>query len=218
MRKALLPLATSMLFAGSYIGGKYTTLDLGPLTTTLLRYFIALLFLACLLPHYRLCSLKLAGRDFLPMLGLGLTGVVGYHYFFFSSLRYTDVANTGIINALSPAVTGIAAAILIGERLSARSYAGVVLACIGVLVLLSNGDPEVLLRTDFNRGDVLMLIAVLCWTAYALLVKTLATQYSSYTLTFYATFVRSAVHDRHGPAPKTRCATSAPFRRSRCFR
>ena len=44
---------TSVLFSGSYIAGKYTTLDLGPLTTTLLRYLIALGFLSVLLLHYK---------------------------------------------------------------------------------------------------------------------------------------------------------------------
>ena len=53
MNRVLLPLMTSVLFSGSYIAGKYTTLDLGPLTTTLLRYFIALLFLSSLLLHYK---------------------------------------------------------------------------------------------------------------------------------------------------------------------
>jgi len=40
--KVLLPLLTSLLFAGSFVAGKYTTVGLGPLTTSLLRYVIAL--------------------------------------------------------------------------------------------------------------------------------------------------------------------------------
>ena len=49
MNRVLLPLMTSMLFSGSYIAGKYTMPDPGPLTTTLLCYFIALLFLSGLM-------------------------------------------------------------------------------------------------------------------------------------------------------------------------
>ena len=92
MKRVLLPLATSVLFSGSYVGGKYTTLDLGPLTTTALRYSIALAFLASLLVHYRTHHLRVAFRDVPALVGLGLTGIVGYHYFFFASLRYTQVA------------------------------------------------------------------------------------------------------------------------------
>ena len=187
MNKVLLPLATSVLFSGSYIAGKYTTVDLGPLTTTLLRYLIALVFLSGLLAHYKLRSLELRRGDIVPVVVLGLTGIVGYHYFFFLSLRYTDVANTAIINALSPVLTGFAAALVIGERLSRRNHLGVVIALVGVLVLLSRGDMQTFTRFSFNKGDVLMLLSVVSWMIYALLVKTMVSRYSSFTLTFYST-------------------------------
>jgi len=178
---------TSVLFSGSYIAGKYTTLDLGPLTTTLLRYVVALLFLSGLLLHYKRSALVLRRRDIAPALLLGLFGVVGYHYFFFLSLRYTEVANTAIINALSPVLTGVAAALLIKERLSRRNYAGLALAFLGVLVLLSNGSIETILAVRFNKGDLLMLLSVISWMVYALLIRTMLDRYSGFTLTFYAT-------------------------------
>ena len=187
MNRVLLPLMTSVLFSGSYIAGKYTTLDLGPLTTTLLRYFIALLFLSSLLLHYKGSALKLRKRDIVPALLLGLFGIVGYHYFFFLSLRYTEVANTAIINALSPVLTSVAAAIVIKERLSRGNYAGVLVAFLGVLILLSRGDIDTILAFRFNKGDLLMLLSVGCWVVYALLIRTMLDRYSGFTLTFYAT-------------------------------
>lgn len=187
MSRILFPLVTGLLFAGSYIAGKYTTLDLGPLTTTLVRYFVALLFLAALLPFYKLHMLQIARSDLPALLLLGAFGIVGYHFFFFSSLRYTAVANTAIINALSPVITMAAAGVLLGERLTRRNYLGVALAFIGVLVLLTDGRAATLVAIDFNRGDVLMLLAVLSWTAYALLIKKLLARYTGFTLTFYAT-------------------------------
>jgi drug/metabolite transporter (DMT)-like permease len=187
MNRVLFPLMTSVLFSGSYIAGKYTTVDLGPLTTTLLRYFVALLFLSGLLFRYKSPALKLSRRDIVPALALGLTGIVGYHYFFFSSLRHTEVANTAIINALSPVMTSVAAALIIHERLSPRNYAGVVIAFLGVLVLLSRGDVDAILAMRFNKGDLLMLLSVVSWMVYALLIRTMVDRYSGFTLTFYAT-------------------------------
>jgi len=178
---------TSVLFSGSYIAGKYTTLDLGPLTTTLLRYLIALLFLSGLLLHYKRRALILHRRDIVPALLLGLFGIVGYHYFFFQSLRYTEVANTAIINALSPVLTSLAAAVLIKERLSRGNYAGILVAFIGVLLLLSRGDSDTILSLRFNKGDLLMLLSVVSWMVYALLIRTMLDRYSGFTLTFYAT-------------------------------
>lgn len=187
MKRVLLPLMTSVLFSGSYIAGKYTTLDLGPLTTTLLRYCIALLFLSALLLHYKRAALILRGRDVVPALLLGLFGIVGYHYFFFLSLRYTEVANTAIINALSPVLTSVAAAVLIKERLSLRNYSGVLVAFLGVLVLLSKGDIETILAVQFNKGDLLMILSVISWMIYALMIRAMLDRYSGFTLTFYST-------------------------------
>lgn len=131
-------------------------------------------------------ALTVARTDWGAMALLGLFGVVGYHYFFFSSLRYTATANTAIINAFNPVVTGVMAALFIGERLTRRQYGGIVLALLGVLTLLTRGNITTLLTLKLNRGDGLMLCAVLCWVVYSLIIKQLSQRYSGLTITFYA--------------------------------
>ncbi|MGB5974328.1 MAG: DMT family transporter [Nodosilinea sp.] len=186
--RVLLPALTSFLFAGSFVAGKYTTVDLGPLTTSLLRYVIAIAVLGFFI--YRsdrpAKDLTVARNDWGAMMLLGTFGVVGYHYFFFSSLRYTATANTAIINAFNPVVTGVMAALFIGERLTRRQYGGIGLALLGVLMLLVRGNPARLLTLELNRGDGLMLCAVLCWVVYSLIIKQLSQRYSGLTITFYA--------------------------------
>ncbi|MGG6240497.1 DMT family transporter [Nodosilinea sp. AN01ver1] len=186
--KVLLPVLTSFLFAGSFVAGKYTTVELGPLTTSLLRYMIAMAVLGLLISRSAqpAKALTVARSDWGAMVLLGLFGVVGYHYFFFSSLRYTATANTAIINAFNPVVTGVMAALFIGERLTRRQYGGIVLALLGVLTLLTRGNLANLLALELNRGDGLMLCAVLCWVVYSLIIKQLSQRYSGLTITFYA--------------------------------
>lgn len=185
-RKIHLPLATSLLFAGSFIAGKHTTADLGPLTTSLLRHIVALVFLSSLGMSKRF-SLSVGRRDLGKLVLLGLFGIVGYHFFFFSALRHTEVANTAIINALSPIVTGLMAAIFLRERLSLQNYLGVIIAAAGVIALLTKGQIQNLLKFSVNQGDGLMLLAVLSWAIYALFVKRLSKKYSGFCLFFYAT-------------------------------
>lgn len=186
MRIIALPVVTSMLFAGSFVAGKYTTEEIDPLTTSLGRYLIALVFLCALVGHYKPSALKVARRDIALIVLLGLSGIAGYHYFFFSSLRYTDLANTAIINTISPVLTGFAATALLGERLGMRTYAGLGITILGVIFLLSGGNLSSLYQGQFNTGDLLMLMAVVCWVVYALTLQALSTRYSSFTLTFHA--------------------------------
>lgn len=176
----------SLLFAGSFVAGKYTTLDLEPLTTSLLRYLVALLFLSVLVVWHRPASLRVASSDLIPLALLGTFGIVGYHYFFFASLRYTEVANTAIINAMNPILTGMMAAVFIQERLHWRNYLGVAIAFMGVLILITQGQITTLFQLDFNRGDVLMMVAVVSWVIYSLLIRQLSKRYSGYAITFYA--------------------------------
>ncbi len=184
--KILYPLVTSLFFAGSFVAAKYAVLELEPFTTTLLRYIVALIFLTILISNYKFASLSIAKADLIPLTLLGLFGIVGYHYFFFVSLRFTEVTNTAIINALNPIATGFAAKFLINEQLSRRNYLGVTVAFAGLIFLIAKGNVSNILRLQFNHGDLLMLLAVSSWVAYSLLIKNLLKKHSSFILTYYA--------------------------------
>jgi len=186
INKILLPFTISILFSGSYIAAKYTIIDLGPLTTTFLRYFVALFFLFCLLPYFKLSSLKINKKDLVKIICLGIFGIIGYHYLFFISLKYTDIANTAIINSLSPLTTASFAAIFLGERLKKSNYFGVLLAFAGVAILITRGSYDVIIYFKFNKGDILMIFAMTSWVIYTLLIKKLIDTYSGFTLTFYS--------------------------------
>lgn len=187
IKKILYLLVISVLFAGSFVAAKYAILELGPFTTTLFRYIVALVFLATLFNNQKSASLSIAKTDLIPLILLGVFGIVGYHYFFFVSLRFTEVTNTAIINAFNPIATGFAARFFVNERLRRKNYLGVAVAFGGVILLLAKGDVSNILRLQFNRGDLFMLLAVLSWVAYSLLIKRLQKKYTSFTLTYYAT-------------------------------
>jgi len=190
-KKIWLPLLTAICFAGSFVAGKYTTYDLTPLTTTLLRYIVALLFLGIFLIGRKSTLRVSLKQDLFYFVFLGLFGIVGYHFFFFTSLYYTSVANTAIINAAGPIVTGLMAAAFIKEKLTLRNYIGITGAVGGVLLLISQNrpqtvGPETVFWSDLNIGDLLMLLAVISWAAYGIIIKKLISRYSGLTLTFYA--------------------------------
>lgn len=187
-RDVLVPTATAALFGGSYVAAKFATFDLGPLSTTLFRYIIALGLLA----GWGICSgrlrlLRVQRRDWMAHACMGLLGIVGYHYFFFVALKHTQIANTSIINALSPACTAVLAMLFIRERLSSTNYAGVLIGVAGVLLLVTKGHLGGILQVRINSGDGLMLVSVVCWAVYALFIKRQSARYDSFALTFSAT-------------------------------
>ncbi|HEY9116549.1 MAG TPA: DMT family transporter, partial [Roseivirga sp.] len=42
---------------------------------------------------------------------------------------------------------------------------------LGVVALITHGEPERILGLQFNRGDLWMLLAVLCWSIYSVVLK-----------------------------------------------
>ncbi|MEL7332532.1 MAG: DMT family transporter, partial [Cyanobacteria bacterium J06560_2] len=154
--QSVLAVLTSLLFAGSFVAGKYTTREMGPVLITLLRYLIASAFLQLLVWHRGDIGPRLkvaSATDKVCLFLLGTFGVVGYHFFFFSSLRYTAVANSAIINAFNPVVTGFLAAVILKEKLALKNYLGGAIAILGVLILLTSGNLMALLQLQFNQGD-----------------------------------------------------------------
>jgi drug/metabolite transporter (DMT)-like permease len=117
---------------------------------------------------------------------LGLTGVVGYHYFFFLAVRHTVLANAAILNSLNPVLTAILAAWLLGERLTRVRYAGIGVAFAGAVLLVVGGDPAELGGLVPHAGDLAMLLATTSWAIYAVTVRALAVRYDGFVLTFHS--------------------------------
>jgi drug/metabolite transporter (DMT)-like permease len=187
IKRALFPFLASVVFSGSFVAGKYTTYELGPFTTSFLRYFVALVFLAVLLFRFGLKSLRIHIKDIFHLSLIGLFGIVIYHSLFLIALGHTLVANTAIINAFNPVVTSVLSVLFLREILKWKNYLGVAIAFAGVLCLLSKGDISRIYNFNFARGDLIMIVAMLSFVVYALLVKPISRRYSSFTITFYST-------------------------------
>lgn len=164
----LLVLAT-LFWAGNYVVGERVVDTVGPLSLTWWRWALAavpLLVLAQVVerPDWR----RLLARWPMVLL-VGLLGVAAYPLLLYAALLYTSATSASIINAVNPAFIVIAAVLLGQASASKRTWAGVAIGLVGVLLVLTNGDVGRLLALQFNTGNLIMLCAVVAWTAYTLL-------------------------------------------------
>lgn len=162
-------LGATVFWAGNYLVSAAALTATDPLSLTLLRWLLAsvpLLLIAQLVerPDWRRLL-----RAWPWLLALSATGMVGYTLLLYVALQFTDPFNASIINSFNPVAIALAAALLLRQRLTALSVAGILLALLGVLVVLSRGELGTLLAGGFGVGDVLMIGAVLMWTAYTVL-------------------------------------------------
>jgi len=161
-------LAATLFWAGNYVVGAAAVTTIDPLSLVFLRWAIALVPLLVIAQVAERPVWRDVLRAWPRLLLLAALGLLGYNLFVYSALQYTTAFNASLINAFNPALITIASVIFLRQRLGPRAIAGVLLALIGVLVVLSGGDLTNLLATGFGPGDALMLGAILVWTAYTI--------------------------------------------------
>jgi drug/metabolite transporter (DMT)-like permease len=114
-----------------------------------------------------------AGRNSPPVpraawsgiIALGLLGNAVYQIAFIQGLVRTTADNSSLIFTMVPLfVAGLSLALRI-DRVSPRTWVGIILALVGLFLLVNNPTGPHLSRATLV-GDGLILLATLCWAAY----------------------------------------------------
>ncbi|HLQ63091.1 MAG TPA: DMT family transporter [bacterium] len=99
------------------------------------------------------------------LIALGLLGNAVYQIAFIQGLVRTTADNSSLIFTMVPLfVAGLSLALRI-DRVSPRTWVGIVLAFVGLFLLVSNPAGPHLSRATL-AGDGLILLSTLCWAAY----------------------------------------------------
>ena len=163
-----LVLAT-VFWAANYIIGAVAVETIEPLSLVLLRWSVAVVPLIAIAHLVERPDWRLALRAWPRMLLLAAFGLFGYTFLLYTALQFTDPFNASLINAFNPALISIAAVFFLRQRLSGTGAAGILVALIGVLIVLSGGNPAALFSTGFGIGDLFMIGAIVAWTGYTII-------------------------------------------------
>ncbi|EXF42709.1 membrane protein [Pseudomonas sp. BAY1663] len=98
-------------------------------------------------------------------------GIASYNSVLYTAAQSTEAINLTLVNTCLPLATFIGAGFLLGEWPSRRAWYGMAVAACGLLYLISRGDWATLAGLAFQRGDLIMLLAVLAWALYTLLLR-----------------------------------------------
>ncbi|NLT94439.1 MAG: DMT family transporter [Clostridia bacterium] len=177
---------TAFFWSGAFIAGKYGIQEFSPVALTFFRFLIASLIIFIIMVRYEKKNWHLRKEDLKVILFLGAVGMIGYHVLFFGALKYTTSTNASIIAALNPIITSVLAALFAGEGLSAKRIGAILLALMGVILTITNWELRVLTELAFNKGDLLMLCAVLCWASYSVVSKIVMPKYSPLIISTYS--------------------------------
>ncbi|MBS4208254.1 DMT family transporter [Bacillus sp. FJAT-50079] len=156
-----------MVWGFNIIAIKVVVTAFPAITITSLRVFIAFLAILPVL-FYRKVFRKFTRQEFLFILGIAITGILGHQYLMSVGLKYTTAANGGLILGAVPIVTSIAASFFLGDRLTASRVVGLIFGFIGVASVMVSGASEAIV---ISRGDLYFCFAVFVQTVSFILVK-----------------------------------------------
>ncbi len=172
MYSIYLKLFFSALFWGSSaVVGKLLFESLLPSQVIFLRFFIAFLLLGIFIVFIRKQSISLSIFEHFKLALLGLIGVTVCYIFYIKGLFFSSALNAGLIEATIPLVTLFLAVILKEEKFNLLSALGFIIAYIGVVIIVTQLNLNLIKTLNFNIGDIYLLVSTLAFGVYNILIK-----------------------------------------------
>ncbi|MBM3820114.1 MAG: DMT family transporter [Acidimicrobiia bacterium] len=186
----LLLLSAVIIWGWTFVGTKILVAELGPIEIFAARLAIGVPFLGILLlargvrPRFERAGL---GR-------LGLGGIILTVHFLIQAvaLTTTSASNSGWIIAVTPLVLAVVSFLVLRERLGWQAVAGIAVALLGVLLLVSRGRLRDLGALQ-TIGDWLMLASTLTWAIFTVVTRDAARRHNPLAVTFAVMLSAAAV-------------------------
>ncbi|WP_312755857.1 DMT family transporter [Rummeliibacillus suwonensis] len=180
----VLLLIATILWGGNFVIGKAVANDLPPFTLAFFRWCVALIIFLPIIYTSLKREWPQIKKHWAIILALGFTGIAGFNTLIYISLHYTTSINASLMNMLTPVIIYMLSFLFLHERLNRNQIIGTAISFIGVITIISNGSLEVLRHFRFNKGDLIVIIALVLWSVYSLLVKQYAKELPGHSTFF----------------------------------
>ncbi len=168
-----------LFWGGNFTASKIAFTEITPLAFTAIRFALGTVILWLVLRWFEPDGKnppELWGR----MIWLGFVGNTIYQLCFVLGLARTTATNTSLLLAAMPTVVTVTAGVIGLETITRRQVFALAMATLGVIVVVG--------RNGFHTGgdwlgDLLILIAVACWTIYTIGTRRLGNRLSALRFT-----------------------------------
>lgn len=160
-----------LFFSGNFIAGKAFEGVISPVTLAFFRAFMGAFILVPIAWTSIIQNSQLWLKEWKPLFGLAFFGIVLFNVSLYTAVSYTSTINAAIVDALTPAVAVVIGYILLKEKLFPLQNAGIALSFLGIIWIVSEGSLAVILGINFNIGDIIMFLGIICWALYSIIIK-----------------------------------------------
>jgi drug/metabolite transporter (DMT)-like permease len=156
-------------WAGNAIVGRLAAGHIPPVTLAFLRWGIGFLIILPMAWKHLKRDWPAIRAQIGLMVFLSVIGIAGFNAMQYWALEHTQALNTLLLQSTGPLFVACWSLVLFGIRLTLAQAAGIVVSLTGVLVILLHGDLATIATIDFNRGDIIFLVALLIFGLYSVM-------------------------------------------------
>ena len=162
----------TLFWSGNFIVGKAASIfEIPPFTLNFYRWTFAWLILA----PFTLKEIVLKKEHILQniklILILGITSITIFNSIVYYSLNFTQVISGVLMISTIPVMIIFFSWIFKIEKTNIYQILGVIFSLIGVAIIVTKADFNLLINLDFNKGDIWMVVAMFSWAMYSALLR-----------------------------------------------
>ncbi len=182
-----------LVWGGTFTSARLLGNELDPAISAFLRFFLASSFMLVLLYIKEGRLPTITKRQFLPLLGMGLTGIALYNLLFFYGLVHTEAGRGSLITATNPLLTALGAAFIFKEKFTLIRIFGFLLCVAGAILIITKGDLSALAQDGIGKGELAFIGCAFSWAAYTLIGRFMSDKLSSLAVIAYASCIGTVV-------------------------
>jgi drug/metabolite transporter (DMT)-like permease len=159
-------------WAGNFIVGKFASYyEIPPFSLNFYRWFFAWLILLPFTFKEIISKKNYILENYKFYILLGVTSVTIFNSIVYYSLNFTQVISGVLMISTIPVMIMFISSILKIEKTNIFQIFGVICSFIGVILIITKANFELLVNLDFNKGDLTMVVAMFSWATYSVLLK-----------------------------------------------
>lgn len=170
-RPYLLLTLASLFWSGNFILGRAMRAEIPPVGLAFWRWTGAsLIVMGLAWPHLRRDGAVL-WRHWRIVVLLSAIGVASFNTLVYTGLQWTPAINAFLMQSIMPVLIVAMSYLFFRDRISALQGMGVLLSLAGAVAIITQGRLETLRALQFNRGDLLVFVAVVSYAGYSALLR-----------------------------------------------
>ncbi len=208
----LLLFLTALFWGGNAVAGKAAVGEVSPMLMTSLRWLVAAVVALYLARDHLIREWSTIRARLLSLFMMGALGFAIFNILLYSALHFTSAINVTIEQSAMPMLIVLINFLFFRERIGLLFALGIALSLLGVAVTATHGDIFAIVTLTVNRGDALMMLAVLFYSGYSVSLRNrpqlhwlsffAVLSVSAFIATIPFALFENAVGDAVWPSPK----------------